>query len=90
MNEREIEVLNRRGLHARAAAKLVHLTSRFQSQINFVADGEVVEGKSILGILMLGAGQGSRLTLRCDGEDEEEASDAIVELFAQRFQEDDD
>ena len=87
MKECRVEILNKRGLHARAAAKLVNLASRFESEINLIADGEEVEGKSILGILMLGAGQGSRLTLRCQGDDESEATEAISRLFANRFEE---
>ena len=87
MIECEMQVLNKRGLHARAAAKLVNLASRFQSDINLVINGEEVEGKSILGILMLGAPQGTQLTLRCNGEDEDEATEAIAQLFARRFEE---
>jgi phosphocarrier protein HPr len=83
--EREIEVVNRLGLHARAAAKLVHLTGGFKSGIQLVSDEEEVDAKSILGILLLAAGQGSRLVLRCDGEDEAEALAAVSDLFAQRF-----
>lgn len=89
MKECQVEILNKRGLHARAAAKLVNLASRFASEINLIADGEEVEGKSILGILMLGAGQGAHLTLRCDGTDETEATEAIAQLFANRFEETD-
>ena len=89
MKECQVEILNKRGLHARAAAKLVNLASRFASEINLIADGEAVEGKSILGILMLGAGHGSHLTLRCDGTDETEATEAIAQLFANRFEETD-
>ena len=85
MVEREIEVINRLGLHARAAAKLVHLTGGFKSSIQLVSDGEEVDAKSILGILLLAAGQGSLLTLRCDGEDEAEALAAVSDLFGDRF-----
>lgn len=88
MVERPLEVLNRLGLHARAAAKLVHTASRFQCDVTLVQDGEEVDAKSILGILLLAAAQGTRLTARCDGEDEEEALDAVSELFANRFEED--
>ena len=87
MVEREIEVVNRLGLHARAAAKLVHLTSARKSRVLIVRDGEEVDAKSILGILLLAAGQGSRLTVRCEGPDEAEALDAVAQLFADRFQE---
>jgi phosphocarrier protein len=83
--ERDIEVVNRLGLHARAAAKLVHLASGFRSRVQLVADDEEVDAKSILGILLLAAGQGSRLIIRCDGEDEAEALAAVHGLFADRF-----
>jgi len=88
MTEREIEIVNRLGLHARAAAKLVHLTGRFSSQVWLAKDGEEVDAKSILGVLLLAAAQGSTVVVRCDGQDEQEAIEAIVDLFANRFDED--
>lgn len=87
MTEREIEVVNRLGLHARAAAKLVHLAGSFSCRVELVQGGDVVDAKSILGILMLGAAQGTRLTVRCDGEAEAEALEAIAALFNDRFNE---
>jgi phosphocarrier protein HPr len=86
--ERELEIVNRLGLHARAAAKLVHLTAGFESQVWLVKDGEEVDAKSILGVLLLAASQGSKVTIRCDGRDEEEAMQAIEKLIADRFDED--
>ncbi len=88
MIERQIEVSNRLGLHARAAAKLVHLAGSFESKVELVLAGDVVDAKSILGILMLGAAQGTELTLRCAGTDEQAAFDAITHLFDDRFDED--
>lgn len=88
MVERPIEIVNRLGLHARAAAKLVHLTSRYDARVWLSMNGEEVDGKSILGILLLAAAQGSTVLVKCDGEDEQEALDAIAELFADRFHED--
>ena len=86
MVERPLDVVNRLGLHARAAAKLVHLAATFESNVLLVAeDGEEIDAKSILGILLLAAGQGTRLTLRCAGGDEAAAADAIGALFAERF-----
>lgn len=85
MIEREIEIVNRLGLHARAAAKLVHLAGSFRSDVTLVQDGDEVDGKSILGILLLAAGKGSRLAVRCDGPDEDEAMAAITGLIAERF-----
>ena len=87
MIEREMEITNRLGLHARAAAKLVHVTGRFASQVKIQKDGEEVDAKSILGILLLAAAQGSRIVVRCDGEDEGEAMQAVSELIANRFDE---
>ncbi len=87
MIEREVEIVNRLGLHARAAAKLVHLAGRYQSHLTLTKDGEEVDGKSILGVLLLAAGQGARILLRWHGEDEKEAMEAITALIADRFQE---
>lgn len=85
MLEREIDVVNRLGLHARAAAKLVHLAGGYRSGVSLVVDGEEVDAKSILGILLLAAAQGTRVVVRCDGEDEAAAMSAIEALFADRF-----
>lgn len=87
MIERDTEIVNRLGLHARAAAKLVHMAGNFQSRIMVVKEGEEVDAKSILGILLLSAGQGSRVTVRCDGQDEEDAMQAVTTLIANRFDE---
>jgi len=86
--EREVEIVNRLGLHARAAAKLVHLAGRYRSDVKLVKDGDTVDGKSILGLLMLAAAQGERVVLRCDGPDEEEALAALEDLIRRRFEED--
>ena len=88
MIERDVEIVNRLGLHARAAAKLVHLAGRFRSDVKLLNDGETVDGKSILGLLMLAAAQGEQLRLRTDGPDEEEAMTALADLIARRFEED--
>lgn len=85
MIERPVEIVNRLGLHARAAAKLVHAASGFRCKVTLVKDGEEVDAKSILGILLLAAGQGTGLRLRCDGEDEQQAIDAVSTLIAERF-----
>lgn len=88
MIEQRLEIVNRLGLHARAAAKLVHQASAFESDVCLVKDGEEVDAKSILGILLLAAAQGSQVTLRCEGEDEVEAMAAISELIQDGFGED--
>jgi len=87
MLTREIEVRNPLGLHARAAARLVDLTSGFRSRIVFARPGrnEQVDGKSILGILMMAASRGTRLRVRVDGPDEEQALAAIEAMFAGDF-----
>jgi len=87
MIEREVEIVNRLGLHARAAAKLVHTAGGFRSRILLMKDGEEVDAKSILGILLMAAAQGSRLTLRAEGDDEENAMQAVTTLIANRFDE---
>jgi phosphocarrier protein HPr len=87
MIERQVEIINRLGLHARAAAKLVHTAGGFRSHITLIKDGDEVDAKSILGILLMAAAQGSQLTLRCDGKDEEDAMRAITGLIGNRFDE---
>ena len=89
MIESKLEITNRLGLHARAAAKLVHTAGDFMSQVTLVKDGEEVDAKSILGILQLGAAQGSEIAVRCDGGDEAEALEAVTRLFVDRFGEED-
>lgn len=85
MIERDLEIVNRLGLHARAAAKLVQTTSGFKSRVTLIREGEEIDGKSILGILLLAAAQGSRMIVRTEGADEIEALDAIANLIADRF-----
>ncbi len=82
-----MEIKNKLGLHARAAAKLVHTAARFKSDIKLRKGEEEVDGKSILGILLLAAGRGSVLTVKADGEDEREALDAIEKLIEAKFDE---
>lgn len=88
MIEREVEIVNRLGLHARAAAKLVHTASRFDGHVWLVKDGEEVDAKSILGLLLLAAAQGSWVIVRCEGEDEAEALEAVTRLIEDGFDED--
>ncbi|HEY3052166.1 MAG TPA: HPr family phosphocarrier protein [Thermoanaerobaculia bacterium] len=87
MISRDIEIKNKLGLHARAAAKLVHTAARFKSDIKVRKGDEEVDGKSILGILLLAAGRGSVITIRADGEDERDALDAIEKLIDAKFDE---
>lgn len=85
MIEREVEIVNRLGLHARAAAKLVHTAGGFQSRVTVAKDGEEVDAKSILGVLLLAASQGTRVVIRSDGADEAQAMEAVTGLIADRF-----
>jgi phosphocarrier protein HPr len=85
MVEKELDIVNQLGLHARAAAKLVHVASGFRCHVLVVANGEEVDAKSILGLLLLAAPHGSRLLVRCDGADEAAALAAITALIADRF-----
>ena len=89
MTENEVQVLNRLGLHARAAARFVHLANRFSSRITVVKDGTRVDGKSILGLLTLAAAKGTKLRLAADGDDEREAVDKLADLVRNRFGEED-
>jgi phosphocarrier protein len=85
MTQQQVMITNKLGLHARAAAKLVHTASVFQSQIFVGTDHEEVNAKSILGILTLAATKGTPLNVRAEGVDEDAAVQAIVELFADKF-----
>lgn len=85
MIERQLTLINRLGLHARAAAKLVNTAGAYQSEVQVVVAGEGVDAKSILGLLLLALEKGATFTLRCDGADEAEAVEAIEALVADRF-----
>jgi phosphocarrier protein HPr len=85
--EETIVLKNRLGLHARAAAKLVHTATGFASRITIAKDGDEVDGKSILGLLLLAASKGTSLVLRVDGDDETAALAAVKDLVDRRFDE---
>jgi len=85
MLKREIKVVNKLGLHARASAKLTQLASSFKSAVWLARNGRRVNAKSIMGVMMLAAGIGSTVELETDGPDEQEAIDALEKLFAERF-----
>ena len=87
MSERQIEIRNKLGLHARAAAKLVHTAARFKCDIKIRKGEEEVDGKSILGILLLAAGRGTVITIKANGDDEAEAVEAIEKLIDAKFDE---
>src|ERR671937_2017720 len=86
--EKEIKVVNRLGLHARPAAMFVRIASRYRSEVWVAKEGEEVNGKSIMGLMMLAAGQGSRLRIRCEGPDAGKAMDELEALINSKFNED--
>lgn len=86
--EKEVPVVNRLGLHARPAAMFVRIASRHRSEIWVSKEGEEVNGKSIMGLMMLAAGQGSKLRIRCEGPDAEKAVEELEQLINARFNED--
>ena len=81
----EAEIVNRLGLHARAAAKLTHIASGFQSEIWLSRSGRRVNAKSIMGVMMLAAGIGSMVELEVEGPDEGDAAAALEKLFGEKF-----
>ncbi|MCK5640773.1 MAG: HPr family phosphocarrier protein [Gammaproteobacteria bacterium] len=85
MLEKDITIVNKLGLHARAAAKFVGLASEFNSDIVLAHDGRKVNGKSIMGVMMLAAAKGMTIQLSARGEDEVEALACLEELIRQRF-----
>jgi phosphocarrier protein len=87
MVEREVTVRNRMGLHVRPAASIVKLAAKFKSDLLIEKDGIEINGKSIVGVMTLAAEQGSKMILRFNGEDEEEAAKALVDLFDRGFDE---
>ncbi|MFZ2237590.1 MAG: HPr family phosphocarrier protein [Dokdonella sp.] len=87
MLERDITVSNQLGLHARASAKLVQTLQPYQANLFIVYRGKEVNAKSIMGVMMLAAGLGAQLTLRAEGDEEEAAMAALVDLFERKFDE---
>jgi phosphocarrier protein HPr len=83
--KREVQVKNALGLHARAAARFVQTATRYQSSVRVKRSDRVMDGKSIMGILLLAATKGSRLTVMIDGADEAEAMDALISLIETGF-----
>jgi len=85
MTDMDITIVNKLGLHARAAAKFVTLASSFESDIQLSRDGRTVNGKSIMGVMMLAAAKGTQLTLHISGQDEEAALNRLNELVNDKF-----
>lgn len=86
---REVTVPNRRGLHARAAAKFVTVAERYGASVDVLRDGQSVSARSIMGLMMLGAGKGAQLVMQADGWDAKEALDALAALVESGFHEQD-
>ncbi len=85
MVERTVQIVNKNGLHARPAAEIVKVSAKFQSDITLVKDGMEVNGKSIMGVMMLAAECGSSLVLRAEGADADAALDALATLIGNKF-----
>ena len=85
MIQHEIEITNKLGLHARASAKFTQLAARYKSDIFLTRNARRVNGKSIMGVMMLAAGKGAKVTLEADGADEQEAIDALAALINDKF-----
>ena len=87
MLQREVEIINKLGLHARASAKLTQVAGRFEAEVWLSRNGRRVNAKSIMGVMMLAAAKGSKIVVETDGADEAQAMDAIERLVAGRFDE---
>ncbi len=85
MQQREVEIVNKLGLHARASAKLTQLAGSFQSEVWLARNGRRVNAKSIMGVMMLAAAKGSKVVVETSGDDEEDALAALVQLIEQKF-----
>jgi phosphocarrier protein len=85
MLQQEVEIINKLGLHARAAAKLVSCANNYESNVFLKRNGQRVNGKSIMGVMMLAANKGSMLQLEIDGRDEDQAMEALIVLINDKF-----
>ena len=87
-NARTVEIINKRGLHARASAKFVKLAASFDAEVTVAKDGQSVDARSIMGLMMLAAGPGSAIAIQAEGREAAAAVDALAALVAARFDED--
>ena len=85
MQKRDIEIVNKLGLHARASAKLTQAATRFKCEVNLERNGRRVNAKSIMGVMMLAAGKGATIQIETEGDDEADAMLALVELIEDKF-----
>ena len=88
MTSRSVTVVNQLGMHARAAAKFVHLATKYEAQVRVAQNSREMDGKSIMGILLLAAARGTTITISADGSDERDAIEALAALVASGFGED--
>jgi phosphocarrier protein len=88
MVSRTVTVVNQLGMHARAAAKFVHIAARYESHVRVAREAREMDGKSIMGVLLLAAARGSRITISADGRDEGDAIEALTALVESGFGED--
>ncbi|HTX49507.1 MAG TPA: HPr family phosphocarrier protein [Caulobacteraceae bacterium] len=88
MADRSVEIVNERGLHARASAKFVKLAATFDAEVTVLKDGAVVDARSIMSLMMLAAGPGAQIRIHAEGREAQAAVDALAELVANRFEED--
>ncbi|MFT5085535.1 MAG: phosphocarrier protein HPr [Lentisphaeria bacterium] len=87
MAEKNIDIINKLGLHARAATKFANIANRFGSAIKVTYEGKSIDGKSIMALMLLAAAKGSNITITTEGKDELEALDALLTLISNRFDE---
>ena len=87
MIERNVTVVNKLGIHARPAGSIVRAAAKFKSKVELVKDGVAADAKSIMSVMMLAAAKGTVISVRADGEDEQEAVQAVIELFDGKFSE---
>ncbi len=85
MQQRDVDIVNKLGLHARASAKLTQLAAKYQCEVWLTRNGRRVNAKSIMGVMMLAAAKGTKVAVETDGPDEAEAMQALMELIAARF-----
>jgi phosphocarrier protein len=85
---RSVAIVNKRGLHARASAKFVKMAAGFDAEVRVTKDGQTVDARSIMGLMMLAAGQGSEIVIEAEGQEAGQALDALAALVAARFDED--
>jgi phosphocarrier protein len=87
MADRSVEIVNERGLHARASAKFVKLAATFDAEVTVLKDGAVVDARSIMSLMMLAAGPGSHISIHAEGREAQAAVDALADLVTNRFEE---